>query len=73
LFTADVGAQDATDKLVLKAQVDSLSTKVKNLKAERAKAQELQQLHDDHLAKADAREKNMQSRLHGSIKALHGK
>jgi hypothetical protein len=49
-----VGAQAAANKLALKAQVDSLFAEVENLKAEQAKAQELQQLHNEHLAKVDA-------------------
>jgi hypothetical protein len=69
---ADVGAQDAADKLTLKSQVDGLYTEVENLKAEWAKAQELEQLHIERLTKADTREKSLQSRLHGAIDALHG-
>jgi hypothetical protein len=58
---------------VLKAQVDSLSDEVENLKAEWAKAQEMQQLHDEHLTKEDAWENNLQTRIHEAIKALCGK
>jgi hypothetical protein len=58
-MSAEVGAQAAADKLMLKSQVDDLSAKVEALKAEHTKAQELQRLHDEHLAKMDAREKNL--------------
>jgi hypothetical protein len=56
---ANVGAQAATDKLTLKSQVEGLCAEVENLKVERAKAQELEQLHIKRLAKADAREKSL--------------
>jgi ABC-type phosphate transport system auxiliary subunit len=58
---------------MLKSQIDSLSAEVESLKAEQAKAQELQRLHDEHLAKVDAREKSLQNRLHEAIEALRGK
>jgi hypothetical protein len=63
LKNAEVGAQAVANKSLLKAQVDGLAAEVDNLKAERAKAQELQQLHGEHLAEADAQEKKLQSRL----------
>jgi hypothetical protein len=44
---------------LLKTQVDGLATEVAQLKTEQAKAQELQLLHDKHLAEADAREKSL--------------
>jgi hypothetical protein len=56
-----------------KSQIDGLSTEVENLKAEQAKARELQRLHDKHLAKVDEREKGLQTRLHGAIETLRGK
>jgi hypothetical protein len=58
-MNAEVGAQAATDKLMLKSQIDGLSAEVEFLKAEQAKSQELQHLHDEHLAKGDAREKKL--------------
>jgi hypothetical protein len=84
LKNAEVGAQAAADKSsliaqvdslaidksLLKAQVDSLAAKVGHLKAEQVKTQEL---HDEHLAEADAREKKLQSRLHDAIEALRSK
>jgi hypothetical protein len=36
------------------------------------KSRELQRLHDEHLAKVDEREKDLQSRLHEAIKTLRG-
>jgi hypothetical protein len=70
---ADIGTQAAADKLTLKSQLDGLSAEVESLKTERAKAQELEQLHIKSLAKADARGKSLQNCLHGTIEALHGK
>jgi hypothetical protein len=72
-MSAKVGAQAATDKLTLKSQVDNLSVEVEALKAKQTKAQELQRLHDEHLAMMDAREKNLQDRLHEAVEALCGK
>jgi FtsZ-binding cell division protein ZapB len=58
---------------MLKSQIDGLSAEVESLKVQQAKAQELQRLHDEDLAKADAREKNLQNCLHEAFKSLHGK
>jgi hypothetical protein len=58
-MSAEVGAQIAADKLTLKSQVNGLSAEVEALKAKQTKAQELQRLHDEHLAKADAQVNNL--------------
>jgi hypothetical protein len=58
---------------LLKSQIDGLSAEVESLKAEQAKAQELQRLHDEHLAKVDQREKGLQARLLEAIETLRGK
>jgi glutamate 5-kinase len=58
-MSAEVGAQAAADKLMLKSQVDGLFAEVEALKAEQTKTQELQRLHDEHLAKMDAQEKSL--------------
>jgi hypothetical protein len=58
-MSAEVGAQAAANKLTLRSQVDNLSTEVESLKDKHTKAHELHRLHVKHLAKADAREKNL--------------
>jgi hypothetical protein len=70
---AEVGAQAAADKLMLKSQIDSLSAEVETLKVEQAKARDLQRLRDEHLAKMNEREKSLQTHLHETIETLHGK
>jgi hypothetical protein len=72
-MVADIGAQAAADKLTLKSQLDGLFAEVESLKAERAKSQELEQQHTECLAKANAREKSLQNRLHNAIEALRSK
>jgi uncharacterized protein (DUF3084 family) len=63
----------ASDNSSLRTQVDSLAAEVTHLKAEQAKAQELQLLHDKHRAEADSRKKDLQRRLQNIIDSLRGK
>jgi hypothetical protein len=63
----------AAKNSLLKTQVDSLAAEVTQLKAEQAKSQELQLLHDKQQAKADSREKSLRDRLQSAVESLHGK
>jgi uncharacterized protein (DUF3084 family) len=49
----------ASDNSMLKTQVDSLTAEITHLKAEQAKAQGTQLLHDKRRAEADSREKDL--------------
>jgi regulator of replication initiation timing len=80
----EVAAQAATDKSLLKAQVDDLVAKNTSLKtkadglvvedvqlrADQAKAQEL---FNKHQAEAESREKNLQQCLQHALDSLRGK
>jgi hypothetical protein len=56
----------------MRLEIDDLTAEVSTLKDEQAKSRELQRLHNEHLAKVEEREKELQLHLHEAISTLRG-
>jgi hypothetical protein len=59
--------------VTLQSKVDALATGVGALKEEQSKSLETQCLHDEHIAKMEEQEKDLQQHLHDVIDALRSK
>jgi hypothetical protein len=84
IWWSGIAAQAATDKTALKGHIDDLAAKnsslevttdgladnVTQLKADSAKAQELD---NQRRAEAESKEKDLQQRLQAALDSLHGK